>query len=126
MAYHVLTDKGSVKIRSTVKAINKETKESPTFTSDCQKFMEEVDSSIGNNSPSTQKNTIVKHEDPYINLFYSEDDDETDNPLHEEEELLKPLDDLVVEHFSAESGYNKSGDNFIGCNVQLTIEGELI
>ena len=121
MAYHVLTEKGSVKMHSTVKAINKETKESPTFTSDCQKFMEEVDSLIGNNSPSTQKNTTVKHEDPYINLFYSEDDDETDNTLHEEEKLLKPLDDLVVEHPSA-----KSGDNFIGCKVQLPIEGELI
>ena len=51
-------------------------------------------------------------------MFYSEDDDENDNPLHEEEELLKPLDDLVVEHPSAESG-----DNFIGCKVQLPIEG---
>ena len=120
MVYHVLTDKGSVKIRSTVKTINKETKESPTFTSDCQKFMEEVDSLIGNNSPSTQKNTTVKHEDPYVNLFYSEDDEECDDPLHEEEELLKPPDDLVAEHSSAESG-----DNFIGCKVQLPGENIL-
>ena len=64
-------------------------------------------------------NTDQRSNDPYDNLFFNLDDYEDESePL--DDEMVKPFDDLVVEHPICEQS-----DKFIGCKVQLPLDGEM-
>ena len=122
LAYFVLTRKGTVVTRSTVIPIPESVLIERDNIDQRSKFMSDVTQTIGNNSQSTLKASDIKVNDPYDNIFI--DEEEMENYQCQSEisiEDLKPLDDHVVEHPGV-----VVNDNFIGCKVNLPLDGELM
>jgi hypothetical protein len=119
LAYHVLTQKGKVVTRSTVSKISSDEKATPEITERQDQFSKEIESNIGNFTQATIDNTTDQNEDPYINLFESDNMDDEDIEFQEVDRDGNPVGVPDNDHI-----FQEEEDEYIGLSVPLPFEGE--
>ena len=126
LAYHVLSDSGMVKIRSTVTPVSPESIETQPVQERMQLFTKTVESIIGNFTKSTQARFPECTDDPYESMF---EVDDLDDELIEPQEVdlqgnVIPRPDLDG---MDDAPYLEMEDKFIGAKVPLPHpNGEMI
>ena len=126
LAYHILSDTGKVRVRSTVSPISVAELTDPDTIRLMCKFTESMESVIGNFSNATQQNYEGCEDDPYANMFELDDLDIEDVESQEYDDegnvIYRPELD-VLDH---DAPYLELNDNLIGTKVDLPHpDGEL-
>ena len=129
-AYHVLSDKGQVKTRSTVHILSSKEIESNTVRERMEAFTKAIESTIGNYCRATFENAdrnLQGREDPYDVLFEELADNENNLDIEYQE---KDEDGSIVNRPDvdalnpSEPPYRESLDKYVGAELPLPYQGE--
>ena len=126
LAYHVLSDTGQVRVRSTVSPISAAELADPNTTRLMDKFTESMESVIGNFSNATQQKYEGCDNDPYVNMFELDELDIEDAEAQEYDEEGNAINRPKLDILDYDAPYLEINDNLIGTKVDLPHpDGEL-
>ena len=118
MAFNVLTEKGEVKVRSSVLKFDDDSLEKDNSKRRKDDFTKEMESYIGNYSKATIRSSEIEHDDPYDALFPLDNLSMEDDPAMVETDVkIDPEKDppFVEDH-----------DKMLGTRIPFTFMGETI
>ena len=123
---HILTNKGQVITRSSLRPMKAGEVEDPEIKRKCSDYTREMESYIGNYSAATFRSHQAYGSDPYEHIFEEDELDEEDILPQELDSNENPIHRLDAEEFlQNDPPYVENTDEHIGMQVSLPYKGEL-
>lgn len=118
-AYHILTEKGTVKTRSSVAPITDTEMQAPDLKVQLEHFTQSMESVIGNHTKATTNKCDDVADDPYSNLFEDDELDDEDIEFQERRQDGTLFDRPELDDISSDPPIAERTDNLIGVQASL-------